>query len=315
MDSHGKVLTIDARLAGEEAVAVLKALGSECRLRILQELGTETRSVNQLGAALGIPAVTAAMHVKALEEAGLITTKLVPASRGLQKVCSRRFEQVVVELPPLEPAHSPAVEVAMPIGAFVDAQVAPPCGLATAAALVGLMDDPASFFDPERLEAQVLWFRVGFVEYRFPYRVPPGANPTSLCVRMEICSEAPTHAEDWPSDITLWVNGVEVGTWTSPGDFGGVRGALTPPWWLDIDSQFGLQKRWEVNGAGTALDGVPLSDTKLDELGLGPGKPVTIRLGVKPDARHANGLNLFGRKFGNYPEDLVLRIAHEPRPR
>jgi len=315
MDGHGKVLVIDARLAGEEAVAVLKALGSESRLQILQFLGTESRSVNQLAFALGVPAVTAGMHVKALEEAGLITTELVPASRGLQKVCSRRFEQVVIDLPPLEAAIHPAVDVAMPIGGFFDSQVVAPCGLATETAIVGMIDDPASFLDPDRLEAQLLWFRNGYVEYRFPYRVPPSATPKTLQVRMEVCSEAPTHADDWPSDLTLWVNGVEIGTWTSPADFGGVRGALTPSWWLDVDSQFGLQKRWEVNGAGSYVDGVLISDVKLDELGLGPGRPVTVRLGVKSDAPHPNGLNLFGRTFGNYPEDLILRITYQPEGR
>lgn len=128
---------------------------------------------------------------------------------------------------------------------------------------------------------------------------------------MEVCSEAPTHNDDCPSDVTLWINGVEAGTWTSPGDYGGVRGALTPSWWLDTDSQFGLQKRWEVNVAGTFVDGVQLSDVTLNDLKLGYGASVTVRIGVKPDARNLNGINLFGRKFGNYPEDLVLRIAYD----
>lgn len=311
MAGHRKILELDASGADEQTVAVLKALGSEWRLRILRELGTETRSVNQLAMLLGIPAVTAAMHVKALEEANLIVTKLVPASRGLQKVCSRTFDQVVIALPSLDPTPIDAVEIAMPIGAYVDYFAAPTCGLATERALVGMIDDPASFLEPERVEAQILWFRHGYVEYRFPYRVPPGSVPTGLQVRMEVCSEAPMHSDDCPSDLTLWVNGIEVGTWTSPGDFGGDRGALTPSWWLDTDSQFGLQKRWEVNGAGTFIDGVQLSDVAVADLKLGSGQAVSVRLGVKADARNLNGINLFGRKFGNYPEDLVLRIAYE----
>ncbi len=310
MQGHRKILEIDASEAGDEAVALLKALGSEWRLRILRELGTETRSVNQVAAALAIPAVTAAMHVKALEETGLILTKLVPASRGLQKVCSRTCEQVTIMLPTIEQGQIDAVEIAMPIGAYVDYRAAPTCGLATDVALIGIVDDPASFLEPERLNAQILWFRHGFVEYRFPYRVPPGAAATKVQVRMEICSEAPTHSDDCPSDITVWVNGVEAGTWTSPGDFGGTRGALTPGWWIDTDSQFGLQKRWEVNGVGTFVDGIQLSDVTLAELRLNASAAVAVRIGVKADARHMNGMNLFGRKFGNYPEDVVLRITY-----
>jgi predicted transcriptional regulator len=310
MSGHRKILDIDASGAGEEAVTALKALGSEWRLRILREVGTETRSVNQLAAALGIPAVTVAMHVKALEEASLIHTELVPASRGLQKVCSRTYDQVNIALPALERTPVDAVEIAMPIGAYVDYLAAPTCGMATERALVGIIDDPASFLEPERLNAQILWFRYGYVEYRFPYRVPPGATPTGVQVRMEVCSEAATHSDDCPSDITLWVNGVEVGTWTSPGDFGGNRGALTLAWWLDTDSQFGLQKRWEVNGVGTFVDGIQLSDVTVANLGLGTSAAVSVRIGVKEDARHVNGMNLFGRKFGNYPEDVVLRFTY-----
>jgi predicted transcriptional regulator len=311
MAGHRKILELDASTADEQAVAVLKALASDWRLRILRELGTQTRSIAQLASALGIPAVTATMHVKALEEANLIATKLVPASRGLQKVCSRTIDQVVIALPSLDPDPVDAVEIAMPIGAFVDFSAVPTCGLATDRAIVGMLDDPASFFEPERVYAQILWFRHGWVDYRFPYRVPPGAQPIGLQVRMEICSEAPMHSDDWPSDITLWVNGIEIGTWTSPGDFGGDRGALTPSWWLDADSQFGLHKRWEVNGAGSFLDGVQISDVALDELRLGPEAPVSVRIGVKADARNPNGINIFGRKFGNYPEDIVLRISYD----
>ncbi len=311
MSEHGKRLLLDTTTASDQTLAILKALGSEWRLRILELLGTETRSVNQLAETMGIPTVTAAMHIKALEEAGLISTHLAPARRGVQKLCSRTVEQVVISLPPLERSTAQAVEIAMPIGAYVDFEVSPTCGLASETAIVGMIDDPSSFLDPGRLEAQLLWLAHGSVEYRFPNRVPPGATPTALQVRMEICSEAPTFNENWPSDITLWVNRREVGTWTCPGDYGGSRGALTPAWWLDVDSQYGLHKRWEVTNAGTFIDGVQISGVTLDDLALEPTAAVSVRLGVKSDARHVNGVNLFGRRFGNYPEDLVLRITYE----
>jgi predicted transcriptional regulator len=283
-------------------------------LRLLQLLGTEARSVSQLAEMLDIPQSNATMHVKALEEAGLIHTEILPASRGVQKICSRRFDQIILTLPPLEPHAGTFVEVAMPIGAYVDFNVAPTCGLASETAIIGMIDDPGSFLEPERLNAQIIWFRHGFVEYRFPSRVPPGARITALQLRMEICSEAPTNNPDWPSDITLWVNGVEVGTWTAPGDLGGTRGALTPSWWLDIDSQFGYRKTWEVNASGTFIDGLQISDISLNQVQL-KQQGISVRIGIKPDARNVRGLNLFGKKFGNYPEDIVLRILYDLPPR
>ena len=65
---------------------------------------------------------------------------------------------------------------------------------------------------------------------------------------MELSSEVPGTSADWPSDITLAVNGVDVGTWTSPGDFGDKRGVYTPDWWKLKGSQYGKLKNWRING-------------------------------------------------------------------
>jgi predicted transcriptional regulator len=307
-DGHRKILHLDASRPSDDSVAVLKALANYTRLHILQLLGPKTRSVTELARLLNMPSQTVAMHVKTLEEAGLIWTELRPASRGLQKVCSRKDDQIVISLPPLEPDECRVITVSMPIGAYVDYEAAPTCGLATEMSIIGILDDPVSFLEPDRVQAQLLWFHHGFVEYRFPYRVPPKSTPQALQIGMEVCSEAPTSNQDWPSDITLCINGKEVGTWTSLSDFGGVRGALTPAWWLDIDSQYGLWKRWEVNSIGTFVDGMQVSNVRLVDLNLAAQPYVTIRIGVKPNARHVGGINLFGRRFGNYPQDLVMSI-------
>jgi predicted transcriptional regulator len=42
---------------------------------------------------------------------------------------------------------------------------------------------------------------------------------------------------------------------------------------------------------------------------------ITVRVGVKEDALHVGGLNLFGRTFGNYPQDLNLRLEYTPGQR
>lgn len=198
----------------------------------------------------------------------------------------------------------------MPIGAFVDCQVTPTCGLASDTGIIGLFDDPGSFFEPDRLKAQLIWFHHGFVEYRFPNRLPAKAILQSLSLSVEICSEAPLHHADWPSDVTMWVNGIEIGTWTSPADFGGQRGILTPMWWEDWNSQYGLLKVWQVNENGSFVDGKRVSNIVLDDLGIGNSSPIAIRLGVKAEAAHVGGLNLFGSHFGNYPQDIMLRLRY-----
>ena len=306
-----KSLHVDAT-TGNGAVDVFRALGNETRVEILRYLGDRVLAVNQIAQGLDLKPSTATMHITILERAGMLHTELLPASRGLQKVCARTYDELVFDLPRGEHRSRDSVDVEMPVGGFSDFSVQPTCGLVTGTGLIGFLDDPAAFYEPERLNAQLLWFRSGFVEYRFPNRVPPGGRAESLQLTAEVCSEAPLHDLDWPSDIAVWINGILLGEWTSPSDFGGQRGRLTPSWWEEKDSQFGVLKRWLVAPTGTTIDGVRLSGVDIDALGLASGEPIVVRIGVRPDAKNVGGLNLFGRGFGNYPQDLGLRIEYGP---
>src|SRR6266511_6431801 len=104
----------------------------------------------------------------------------------------------------------------LPIGAYSAFEVTPTCGLASSSGLIGYLDDPNAFYEPERIGAQLLWFRSGFVEYLFPDRVPPGATVVSAQLTAEVSSEAPLHDLYWPSDISVWINGIHLGEWTCP---------------------------------------------------------------------------------------------------
>jgi len=314
--SEGGLLTrrsihVDASSADDRALGLLKALASDTRIAILRYVGDRVVPVNRIARDLGLPQSTATMHVAILERVGLLHTALEPASRGLQKVCARTYDELVIDLPRGVHHTRDAVETSMPIGGFSDFAVEPTCGLASATDLIGYLDDPNSFYEPGRLEAQLVWFRSGFLEYRFPNRVPHGARIDSLQLSAEVCSEVPLYDLDAPSDISIWINQRHLGAWTCPSDFGGQRGRLTPAWWPVEDSQYGVLKRWRVTRAGTSLDGVPLSAVTLDDLDLRPGRPLTVRLGVRPEAIHVGGLNLFGRSFGNYPQDIVMRIEYD----
>ena len=76
---------------------------------------------------------------------------------------------------------------------------------------------------PERINAQLLWFREGYVEYLIPIEEDV-KKIKAVSLSFEACSEAPNYRNIFPSDITLALNDVEVGTWKCPGDFGGRRG-------------------------------------------------------------------------------------------
>lgn len=306
----GRVLKLELGNENGDPAPILKALSSTTRLKILELLSDQVLNISEIGEALNLPTSTATLHVNTLEEAGLISTDLRPAVRGLQKVCARVYDVIIVELARGDMAQEQSVEVSMPIGAFVDCQVTPTCGLASSAGIIGLFDDPTSFFEPERVNAQLLWFHHGYVEYRFPNRLPPKAVIESVVISLELCSEAPLHHEDWPSDVTMWVNGVEIGTWTSPSDFGGQQGLLTPEWWENWNSQYGLLKVWTVNENGSFIDGKRISDITLDDIQIANSASFSVRIGVKPEARNVGGINIFGKQFGNYPQDIILRLRY-----
>lgn len=305
---RGPILSIDVH--SPDAQQVLKALASDTRIRILDLLSDQLLNVSEIAAALEVPLSTANLHIKGLEDAGLLLTEFKPAVRGLQKVCARAYETIVIQLPRSRSLDQNTAEFTMPVGAYVDCRVAPTCGLASETGIIGLFDDPASFYEADRVNAQLLWFHHGYVEYRFPNRLPTQTTLDSANLSLELCSEAPLHDADWPSDITVWINDVEVGTWTCPADFGGQRGVLTPPWWESWNSQYGLIKLWQVTNGGSYVDGLRLSPTTLTDLRIAEHEYISVRIGVKPDATHVGGINIFGSRFGNYPQDIVLSFRY-----
>ncbi len=305
--------TIELDLAAEHShtLETLKALASEPRLKILEHLAHHFCNLTELAAALEMNLATVTMHVNILEKAGLITCEHRPGERGTQRVCGCLFDWINLHMQRRRDVDvGKTLEFPIRIGSYTDFQVTPTCGLVSEHGLIGLLDDPASFYESERANAELLWFGSGYVEYRCPNRLPPGSEVESLSVSVELCSEAPMHRLDWPSDITLWINGVELGYWTSPADFGGMRGKLTPSWQWASDTQYGLLKVWQVTAEGSQIDGMKVSEVTLADLKLHDSPFVEVRIGVKPDAQNVGGVNLFGAKFGNYPQDILLRIRY-----
>ena len=289
---------------------VLDALGSSTRRRIIGLLAREPCNINTLATSLGISGPATTRHIQALEAAGLITTEYRPGAQGTQKVCTLCCDRLTLLFGNPQAPFVRVEEVEMPVGMYREARATPTCGLASAERIIGFLDDPISFFNPERSAAQVLWTADGFVEYVFPNTVSTSAVIDRLELSMEICSEAPDYNNDYPSDITVWINGVDIGTWTSPGDFGGRRGRLNPAWWSERYSQYGLLKVWTVDSDGTRVDGTTVSGVTLSDIGVRPKAVCTVRIGVKEDAEHRGGFVLYGQSFGTYEQDLLLRLSH-----
>ena len=255
----------------EEGFDVLKGLASPARISVLKLLHVEgPLNVNDISTRLSLPQSTVSSHVQVLEEAGLIRTETQKARKGNQKICHSTFDEVLVMFKEdIKPLRSNEIEVSMPLGLYTSCDVSAPCGLCSTESIIGLLDVPDTFLDPDRMKAGLIWFTSGYVEYQFPNNARLAKNLIeSIEFSLEVSSEAPGTSADWPSDITFTVNGTEIGTWTSPGDFGDKRGVYTPDWWKLKGSQYGKLKTWRVNAAGTFVDGVRISDIRLANLDL-----------------------------------------------
>lgn len=290
-----------------------KALSSDLRLRILEALTVGPKSITELMALLGAAQPTISINVQILEQAGLIKST---QSANREKLCSRPYDTLHIELPrtPGDTLHEQE-QIIMPIGMYTHCSVKSPCGLVGKEGMIGTPDDPRSFYLPERSEASLLWFsNDGFVEYRFPDTTPPEQIIKELILTAELCSEAIGFNEDWPSDITLTINGVQVATVTLEGDYGKERGKFTPAWWV-YGTQYGIKFEWRVSTEGTYVNGQKLSNVKVEELKLKHDRPIDVRFSVEPGADHCQGLNLFGQGFGNFGEGIMMTFVREKNAR
>ena len=215
-----------------EGEDVLRAFASPARVKVLKLLHVRgPMNVNEIAEALELPQSTVSSNMQILEEAGLVRTETQQARKGNQKICHSSFDEVLV-MPsrktrtPSTPTRSrwrcrsastPAAKSRRP------AACVPPEGI------IGLLDVPDTFLDPDRMQAGLIWFTRGFVEYQFPNNAKLGATGNSsrssspwscpprcrarrrLAIGHHRCGQR--H---------------EIGTWTSPGDFGDKRGVYTP---------------------------------------------------------------------------------------
>lgn len=302
-----KFLVIDPR----KDLAALKGIFSLHRIQLLQLIANRPGiNVNELTEAAVLPQSSVSAHLKVLEKAGLVRTEARRAKKGNQKVCFAVYDELIVTLQPApEAVTDNIIEVSMPLGLYTNNGVTAPCGICSNEGIIGLLDVPETFMDPERMKTSLLWFTSGFVEYQFPNNAKlRGDFIESVEIIMEVSSEVPGTMANWPSDILISINGTEIGAWTSPGDFGDRRGTYTPAWWKLKGSQYGMLKTWSVGSGGTYVDGHKISDVTIGDLALDEHRSIRLRVEVKAESKHPGGINIFGRGFGNYDQDIVLRL-------
>lgn len=298
----------------DEGLEVFKALGSEMRINIIKLLQeNHEMNMNELATSLGITNGALTSHIKKLEESGIIQVMTERGGHGNQKICKVAVDKIVVDVESEETEEDQNIyNTEVKVGHYSDYNVYPTCGLATSKAIVGEVDDPRYFSHPDRINAGILWFTKGYIEYMIPNLLPSATKIDQITVSLEISSEAPGINNDWPSDISIFLNDVKIGTWTSPGDYGDVQGIFTPDWWFPNWNQYGLLKMIVINKKGTFVDGLKISDVTINQFNLDYKSTVRFKFEIEEDAKNIGGITIFGSEFGNYNQEIKVRIAYSP---
>lgn len=298
----------------DDGLEVFKALGSELRINIIKLLQeNHEMNMNELATSLGITNGALTSHIKKLEESGIIQVMTERGGHGNQKICKVAVDKIVVDVESEETEEDQNIyNTEVKVGHYSDYNVYPTCGLATSKAIVGEVDDPRYFSHPDRINAGILWFTKGYIEYMIPNLLPSATKIDQITVSLEISSEAPGINNDWPSDISIFLNDVKIGTWTSPGDYGDVQGIFTPDWWFPNWNQYGLLKMIVINKKGTFVDGLKISDVTINQFNLDYKSTVRFKFEIEEDAKNIGGITIFGSEFGNYNQDIKVRIAYSP---
>lgn len=294
-----------------EAEEVFKALSTPMRLRIMELIYENELSMNELAEALELTNSAISLHVSKLESAGLVTIRTTSGKRGIMKIVQPVHSRLLVDMAPQDkPRHCYQDDIA--VGQYTACDVHPTCGLATSTNIIGELDDPRVFSYPERFRAGILWIGWGSITYNLPNRLRAGQILQELQISFEISSECPEFNEDYPSDIYFEINGIPLGKWISPGDYGARKGILSPFWWPELLNQYGQLKTLIINSEGTFIDGTHrISKKTIQDLHLDYNSSINLTFSVPKDTANCGGMTLFGEEFGDYNQNIRIKSYYE----
>ena len=298
------------------AIALLgRALSSPIRIEMLRLLNGKARHLSEISEIMGLQISSTAFHLKVLEDAGIITVEnstkrkgsIKFFSYGIHKKISVFFRKETINLKKLP------VTLHLKIGDFIDASLDESCGIASETKAL-MENSPKKIFSPERTNAQLIWCKnSGYLTYAIPNDFSM-EDLNSVSFSMELCSETNGYNSDFPSDITFWINGVEICTWISPGDFGDHYGKFTPPWWFPESTKYGILTTVSVKQDGVYLNEQLINKKiDIDSLSLSKGNRITFTVGVKPNAKHKGGFNIFGENFGEYNQGIIFSATYNQK--
>lgn len=299
-----------------ELESVATALNSSTRRKILAMLTQNSYTLLEIAEKLNMSLSNISFHIKLLKKASLVNLTHNNSKRGNEKIVALEKHSIEIlftnnegELSSVQNTFNTEV----PVGSFSTFDIAAPCGIADSDGnLIGAEAQPDIFYSYRRIKGEIIWFTHGYLEYFIPNTKIKNKILESLQISLEVCSECANYNNNFKSDITFWLNDKEIGTYTSPGDFGGRAGKYTPKNWPVASTQYGMlvQIRIDEKGVWINQEHVSGENTVDDFAFITEEKCLRLKIGVKKDARYVGGLNLFGRNFGDHPQGIRISVNY-----
>ena len=297
------------RVSHDKALAVLKALGNESRIKIMRLVAKEPLGVTEIARLIGVSQPTATVYIKQLEEAGLISYRFVKTPQGVQKISYTLYDAVEVDWTGDETSlEAEEYTVDMPVGHYAMIECSGRSLLASKARVIASHEDISKFFNPVRMEAELLVMEQGRVRYLFPYNIPATHTVQSLMLSMEVSVAYPTEGQS--TQLKLEINGQSIGPIQLDSPPTSRRTAPMPEWLPPELSCIGRLLLVEVGASDTKVNSQTISRVALKDLALSPMKPIDISLLVEGNGQTPSGLMLYGQSFGIYRQDIRTTISH-----
>ena len=315
-EDPGAIVSLDllSETDRDEMAKLCYALGNPVRLKILSHMQREPRvfSVSAMVKALGIPTTTLLFHLEKMQQAGLVNVIYKSSGRGTQRFVTRKLHGADLRFykTSKEIERQESETYSLGVGQFCDFKGST-FSFCTATNGFHSPNNNSFCYIPERFDAQLLYTDKGIITYRFGNLPALQHKIKKIALSLEICSEAPYFDNDYLSDITFWINGKEIATYTCPGDFGDHRGRLNPDWWSSDNTQYGQLITLAVTENGVEINGARVSSSVgISNLKLDKNNYTEVSFGNKDTALNPGGFNLFGRMFGDHPQDVLLTFFY-----
>ncbi len=312
------VLDLNDKQSTEQIAAIGKALSSPIRLEIIKQLQIKKCNYSELARLFDLPVSTVAFHINILEQAGLVSIGNMPEHKGHIRWCSYAYPYIMMILREAQKtADEKMREYNIGIGDYILFEPINEWGLGAPEGQIAGNSDGGFIYTDDRRRAQILWCNGGKVVYPVPPSLFDGEGIKEIRISLEISSNTMGYSNYYPSDITYSIDGTELCTDISLGDYGDRYGLYTPKTWYGESTKYGVLKVISVKRDGVYVN-EKLVNKKINvSFFSARAKNNTLFFGIenKPDSPHPGGFNIFGEKFGDYPQAIKINVFYNSKNR